>query len=68
MERWRDVDLDEPRLERRVEQDVKAEEFEADIVRVEVSAVDRVDGMFWTDDRLDDLFHEHEIDDNFLSH
>ena len=36
-------------------QDVKAEEFVADVVRVHVGAVHLVDGMLRTDDCFDDL-------------
>ena len=55
MKRRRNVDLDEPGLQARVEEDVEAEELVADVVGVEVEPVDRVHGVLRADDRLDHL-------------
>ena len=55
VKRRRNVDLDEPGLQARVEEDVEAEELVADVVGVEVEPVDRVHGVLRADDRLDHL-------------
>ena len=55
VERWRDVDLDEPGFQFRVEEDVESEELVADVVRVHVGTVHGVDGVLRADDGLYDL-------------
>jgi hypothetical protein len=55
VERGRDVDLDQPGFQFRVEEDVESEELVADVVGVHVGAVNRVDCVLGADDGLDDL-------------
>jgi hypothetical protein len=55
VERGRDVDLNQPGFQFRVEEDVESEELVADVVGVHVGAVNRVDCVLGADDGLDDL-------------
>lgn len=55
VERGRDVDLNQPGFQFRVEEDVESEELVADVVGVHVGAVHRVDCVLGADDGLDDL-------------